>query len=83
MKLNVIGLKPYYHRSQIWFETFAKSKLRIEEMQIRFPFAKSSAAAAEIASSQVLSAKPTGCRQEGGSQSEENWVKKTQRNYLV
>ena len=62
----------YYHCSQIVFETFVKSKLRIEEMQIRFPFAKSSAV--EIASSQVLSAKPTGCRQEGGSQTEQNLV---------
>ena len=53
--------KNNYHCSQISAKTFVKSELRIQEMQIRFPFAKSPGV--EIASSQVLSAKPTGCRQ--------------------
>ena len=52
----------YYHCSQILLETFVKSQLRIEEMQTRFAKSSSGAAAVEIASSQVLSAKPTGCR---------------------
>ena len=44
-------------------ENFEKSKLRFQEMQIRFPFVKCSAV--ETASFQVLSkAKPTGCRSE-------------------
>ena len=64
--------KNNYHCSQISAKTFVKSELRIQEMQIRFPLAKSPGV--EIASSQVLSAKPTGCRQEGGSQTEQNLV---------
>ena len=57
----VFWTKNNYHCSQISAKTFVKSELRIQEMQIRFPLAKSPGV--EIASSQVLSAKPTGCRQ--------------------